>query len=285
MEGFRRCNVKVLKTRWGVTPPPFTMKNLLLLLLPFSLFAQPQYDGATYMGIYGNYYYYVSDSTFSFWDAKEHVRSIDSTLRLVSIHSEGENRFICNVAFNVFDTHHYLWIGGDDYQVEGQYVWDDGSPFNYSNWGSGEPNNSYDSGEDYIMLNYPSPYKWNDATNTGGDIFHYVFKVRKPSILDSPLSERTDIEISSEVTPEVNIYPTLLNSNITEFLTIDVSNSLRSKDCKVWLNDGSGKMVLFNEFVSQENNKVHLPIMANGLYHGVLLIGKERYRFKVVVVN
>ena len=275
MEGFRRCNVKVLKTRWGVTPPPFTMKNLLLLLLPFSLFAQPKYDGATYMGEYNNHYYYLSNQKYSYWDAYYHVRSIDTSFRLVSIHSYEENMFIVSKEKRILVYDFPLWIGGTDTTIEGQYVWDDGSPFDYTNWCSGEPNNSYESGEDYIMMNYGGPGLWNDATNTGDDIFHYVFKVKKPETPPVP----------PLIEPEVNIYPTLLNSNITDFLTINVTNPLHFKDCKVWLNDGSGKMVLFNEFVSQENNKVHLPFMANGLYHGVLLIGEEKYRFKVVVVN
>ncbi|XP_032438024.1 galactose-specific lectin nattectin-like [Xiphophorus hellerii] len=33
------------------------------------------------------------------------------------------------------------WIGGSDAQEEGTWLWSDGSPFHYTNWCAGEPNN------------------------------------------------------------------------------------------------------------------------------------------------
>ncbi|XP_057191373.1 ladderlectin-like, partial [Triplophysa rosa] len=33
------------------------------------------------------------------------------------------------------------WIGGHDGEVERQWLWSDGSPFNYANWCFREPNN------------------------------------------------------------------------------------------------------------------------------------------------
>ena len=133
------------------------------------------------MGDYNGHHYYISNEKYSYWDAYNHVRSIDTSFRLVSIHSQGENSFIVMKERMVLGTDYPLWIGGTDTVNEGQFVWDDGTDFDYSNWCTGEPNNSYDSGEDYIMINYGGPGLWNDATNTGDDIFHYVFKVKKPS--------------------------------------------------------------------------------------------------------
>src|SRR5688572_20067145 len=59
-----------------------------------------------------------------------------------------------------------VWIGGSDNGSEGNWYWANGEPYTYSNWNTGEPNNS--GTEDYMMM-YTNPAttsnygKWNDA--------------------------------------------------------------------------------------------------------------------------
>ena len=53
------------------------------------------------------------------------------------------------------------WIGLNDIDTEGTYVWTDGSDSNYTFWGDGEPNNGND--EDCVHLTGP---KWNDLRCT-----------------------------------------------------------------------------------------------------------------------
>jgi len=50
------------------------------------------------------------------------------------------------------------WIGLNDQTLEGTYVWDHGETYSYTNWVSGEPN---DSG-DCTFLGAASTYRWSD---------------------------------------------------------------------------------------------------------------------------
>ncbi|MEL6942855.1 MAG: lectin-like protein, partial [Bacteroidota bacterium] len=54
-----------------------------------------------------------------------------------------------------------IWIGFTDEDTEGTFVWEDGSPVSFTNWASGEPNNSGD--EDYTELRTNG--HWNDIPN------------------------------------------------------------------------------------------------------------------------
>uniref|UniRef100_A0A8C0W5M3 C-type lectin domain-containing protein n=1 Tax=Castor canadensis TaxID=51338 RepID=A0A8C0W5M3_CASCN len=52
------------------------------------------------------------------------------------------------------------WIGLRDLDVEGKFIWMDGTPVDYSNWHPGEPNNE-GQGEDCVMMQGSG--QWNDA--------------------------------------------------------------------------------------------------------------------------
>lgn len=74
----------------------------------------------------------------------------------------------------IFDTfggynggQHLLWIGLDDTNVLFDFTWTSGEPLTYSNWASGEPNNT-GGVERYVAMYYPNynqPGAWNDWTN------------------------------------------------------------------------------------------------------------------------
>ncbi|XP_047387515.1 low affinity immunoglobulin epsilon Fc receptor isoform X4 [Sciurus carolinensis] len=76
--------------------------------------------------------------------------------RLVSIHSQEEQDFLTKHA-----NKRGSWIGLRDLDLEGEFIWMDGSPVGYSNWNPGEPNNQ-DQGEDCVMMRGSG--KWNDAS-------------------------------------------------------------------------------------------------------------------------
>ncbi|MEJ1281868.1 Fc receptor IgE low affinity II alpha polypeptide [Cricetulus griseus] len=73
--------------------------------------------------------------------------------RLVSIHSQEEQDFLMKHISK--DS----WIGLRDLNVEGQFIWMDGSPVGYSNWSPGEPNNA-EQGEDCVLMRESG--QWND---------------------------------------------------------------------------------------------------------------------------
>jgi len=65
----------------------------------------------------------------------------------------------------------YIWIGLNDVEQEGQFVWTSGEPVTYTNWQKGQPSAS-DSKvlgpENYVQMGYgglPYPRFWNDLWN------------------------------------------------------------------------------------------------------------------------
>ena len=260
----------------------------------------PQYPNTNYLGEYNGYYYYSSVNSYNWHQSVAHLKTIDSSFRLLSIHSQAENDFVTNAAFQFYNTHHYLWIGGTDQVSEGNFVWEDNTPWNYDNWGSGEPNNSYDIGEDWVMLNYPHPGKWNDATNTGGDIFYYLFKVKKPEYISLPVVDynmepdttssvgSTDTSDTTEVTPEddFKVYPNPLNPTYHTDIYFDLPQSILDKNSILAISDMGGRVIFYEEKVyTSEHYSIPIPsIITAGLYNGVIKCGKKKYKFRLVVV-
>ncbi|XP_040846308.1 low affinity immunoglobulin epsilon Fc receptor isoform X2 [Ochotona curzoniae] len=75
--------------------------------------------------------------------------------RLVSIHSQEEQDFLTQRV-----SMRGSWIGLRDLDREGEFIWMDGRPLDYSNWSPGEPNNG-GQGEDCVMM--LGSGHWNDA--------------------------------------------------------------------------------------------------------------------------
>ncbi|GFH48227.1 galactose-specific lectin nattectin-like [Chaetoceros tenuissimus] len=81
---------------------------------------------------------------------------------LVSIHCSEQNQRLTQF----LNSDERVWLGGSDSATEGNWLFTDGSSVSsYTNWGSGQPNNSYGS-ENCMELNYPSFGLWNDAPCT-----------------------------------------------------------------------------------------------------------------------
>lgn len=98
------------------------------------------------------------------WAAAE-ATAVQLGGHLVSIDDAAENEWVrANVA-NFGGVDRRLWIGFNDVQVEGQFVWTDGTPTGYTNWNQGEPNNS-GGVEDFTEL-LGSNGKWNDQDADG----------------------------------------------------------------------------------------------------------------------
>ncbi|XP_003199282.2 uncharacterized protein [Danio rerio] len=76
---------------------------------------------------------------------------------LASIQNKVENDFLLSL---VPDSTR-CWIGGHDGEQEGQWLWTDGSVYNYTNWCPGEPNNN-NGKENCLEINWTSNRCWND---------------------------------------------------------------------------------------------------------------------------
>jgi len=52
---------------------------------------------------------------------------------VASVHSREENDFVAQLAYDSVGIYHDVWLGGRDL-VEGEWVWEDATPFDYKNW-------------------------------------------------------------------------------------------------------------------------------------------------------
>ena len=261
-------------------------KFILFLLLPFTMVSQT-YSHATVLGDWGGYRYFISKEKFSFWDAHNHIKSVDSTLDLLSIHSIGESMFVYNKVgekVGMSPTPPYYWLGGHDENEEGVWEWTDGSDWDYQQWTTDtteaqygpEPNN-LGGDEHYLMVYYYSNGGWNDATNYSGDIpFYYVFKSAITTSQDT--TNNPDIQIP---TLENKVYPTFLQSDYAKF----TFESGWDGPTKIIISDGSGKIVSVTYFEDPEIEEVKLPLLSAGVYHGIAVSGKDRFRFKLLLTK
>lgn len=84
---------------------------------------------------------------------------------LASISDQQTNGFLTKLAKTVSS-----WIGASR-NSDGDWTWTDGTQWNYTNWGKGEPNNFANS-EDYVLFNWPgiASGMWNDHNSDADNI-------------------------------------------------------------------------------------------------------------------
>lgn len=132
---------------------------LFVLLINQSVEAEPFVVQTEVSPINGHTYHLLSPSN---WTDAEAV-AVGLGGHLATIRSEVENEWIVNT-FGDLNTR-YLWIGLNDEQTEGTFVWICGEPVKYTNWQLDEPNNS-DGQEDHVQLGWgEDASKWNDLFN------------------------------------------------------------------------------------------------------------------------
>ena len=110
-------------------------------------------SGFTSQNNYNGHSYYRSTG-IAYWSvAKANCDAMGG--HLVTVTSSGENSFL----YNLWPSG---WIGLTDEVTEGTWKWVTGESYSYSNWNSGEPNNS--GNEDYVQ--FVSGGRWNDLSNS-----------------------------------------------------------------------------------------------------------------------
>ena len=80
--------------------------------------------------------------------------NFNPTSTLASIPDMKTNNFLTSV------TKESSWTGGYK-NSQGEWGWTDGSPWTFTNWNTGEPNNHLNI-EDFVEINHGSTGKWND---------------------------------------------------------------------------------------------------------------------------
>lgn len=90
---------------------------------------------------------------------------------LVTINDQDENDWVYDTFASYGGVQRNLWIGLNDTDQEGTFVWTSGEAVTYTNWADGEPNNSIDhdpGGEHYVHIWRPGSARdrqWNDLLN------------------------------------------------------------------------------------------------------------------------
>ena len=157
-------------------------------------------EGTVFIGSFEDSSYYYSENELIWSEAQAYAEQYGGNL--ISINSQGENDFITS------KINSDVWIGLTDSIEEGVWGWSDGNEYNFSNWRSGEPNNSGNGstcrphGEDYVLLTTSG--EWNDG-------LEYYCGDRTP--------EKFIIEVKDQATPEL-----LTDANIQTAVDLWVSD-------------------------------------------------------------
>ncbi len=146
--------------------------SLFLLSLASPLMAPVQGEETEGMGVLhtavnpanNNTYHLLSESSWE--DAASYARSLGGFL--VTVDDVTENEWLLETFGSWDNQSRHLWIGLNDAADEGQYRWQDGTPFLYRAWGEAQPSAGGD--EDYVHIAGTNmgniePGTWNDLEN------------------------------------------------------------------------------------------------------------------------
>nr|XP_002125316.1 alpha-N-acetylgalactosamine-specific lectin-like [Ciona intestinalis] len=145
----------------------YSFKICVVLLIMLHPVVQARY---AWYGPGNGYAYFVIDINLSYGDAKLQCGYYGATL---AVHAPKDRRImkILEEHLTVLTEQDY-WIGLNDIQREGRFVWEDGTLLTKSqeNWYPTEPNN-YGRGEDCVGGNHAGSLKWNDYRCSYGKLY------------------------------------------------------------------------------------------------------------------
>ena len=92
-------------------------------------------------------------------EARAHCQGLGTNGDLASITDQETNELVYSL---ISDAGKY-WVGGTDAASEGAWQWSDGTPWVYTNWRSGQPDNS-GGGQHYLFILGPGDVhgQWSD---------------------------------------------------------------------------------------------------------------------------
>ncbi|XP_056614710.1 ladderlectin-like [Triplophysa dalaica] len=141
------------------------MRGLVLLFLVFSVENAAAEDCSFGWTPFGVECFKFFPQTVDWVTAEKNCQSLDANL--ASVRSKAQNEFL----LSLMPVSTRVWIGGHGGEMKQQWLWTDGSPFDYTNWCKTEPNNKGGS-EHCLEINWTSNTCWNDeaCSTTSGYI-------------------------------------------------------------------------------------------------------------------
>uniref|UniRef100_A0A914UKR1 Uncharacterized protein n=1 Tax=Plectus sambesii TaxID=2011161 RepID=A0A914UKR1_9BILA len=202
----------------------------LLIILSLSLVAKISSQGCPNgwrsSEVIPNKCYYVGAQKKIWFDAEAFCKNAQPNAHLTSITSAFENgnvdaMVISTPSASVCDQ---FWIGGNDFSVNGQYMWVDGNPSAYASWAAGQP----DKSQQCVSSTARTTGKWKTEPCGVENCFICEMYMGSLSSTAPPPSTTSSTTTKSTRTSVVNP-PT----------TTPATASTNMTDCKDWLDHGA----------------------------------------------
>lgn len=147
-----------------------------LLVCVLGLFAL---DANAVPTVFNGHEYEVILSEGIFWSNAD-AAAQSSGWYLATIASQDESDFIKSLLGTGYSDRSHFWLGANDVAVEGTFVWVDGTPFVFTDWIGGEPNNL--NNEDYLAMDFRNgSWGWNDVNDNYGHLYRgYIVERNVP---------------------------------------------------------------------------------------------------------
>ncbi|XP_054601562.1 galactose-specific lectin nattectin-like [Nothobranchius furzeri] len=120
---------------------------LLLLGIGGNIYCEAQSDCPLDWTEYDNNCYQYEDQEKTWADAEAFCNQEGGDL--TSIQNTDQYNFIRDLIVKGAGFNQKSWVGGTNLDTGGEWVWADGTPFTFTNWGPGEPNNQ--GGNEHCM--------------------------------------------------------------------------------------------------------------------------------------
>ncbi|KAL1282047.1 hypothetical protein QQF64_000850 [Cirrhinus molitorella] len=117
-------------------------------------------------------------SPVSFAAAEFSCRSKAPGAHLVSVHDAKANGDLLCIVVKLNPGNIRIWIGGFELFQSHQFIWTDGSSWNYQMWIPGEPRRVSIYREDCVEMNWSHVGKWNDDACYVKKNYMCAFKVK-----------------------------------------------------------------------------------------------------------
>ena len=116
--------------------------------------------------------YKMMTSRISWAEARAHCQGLGTNGDLASIPDQETNEIIMSLLSTV---QRRYWIGGTDAASEGAWQWADGTPWGYTNWRRGQPDNDM-GGQHHLYISGPSEGEVHGQwTDTKGETNNLMF--------------------------------------------------------------------------------------------------------------